>query len=35
VCLTSAPGIGLVTAAWLLVGTLNFALGTDPAGLTA
>src|SRR5205823_14759562 len=24
-CLTSAPGIGLVTASWLLVGTLNFA----------
>src|SRR5215212_2143295 len=26
-CLTSAPGIGVVTAAWLLVCTLNFALG--------
>ena len=34
-CLTSAPGIGLVTAAWLLVGTLNFALGTGPEALTA
>jgi transposase len=34
-CLTSAPGIGLVTAAWLLVGTLNFALCTGPEGLTA
>src|SRR5215217_6148621 len=34
-CLTSAPGIGLVTAAWLLVGTLNFALCTGPDGLTA
>ena len=34
-CLTSAPGIGLVTAAWLLVGTLNFALCASPASLTA
>src|SRR5437763_2549195 len=34
-CLTSAPGIGLVTAAWLLVGTLNFALCTGPEALTA
>ncbi|HEY8598209.1 MAG TPA: IS110 family transposase [Thermomicrobiales bacterium] len=34
-CLTSAPGIGLVTAAWLLVSTLNFTLGTGPAGLAA
>jgi len=34
-CLMSAPGIGLVTAAWLLVGTLNLALGTVPAGLAA
>jgi transposase len=34
-CLTSAPGIGLVTAAWLLVGTLNFALCTGPESLTA
>ena len=34
-CLTSAPGIGLVTASWLLVGTLNFALCTGPDSLTA
>lgn len=34
-CLTSAPGIGLVTAAWLLVSTLNFALCTGPDTLTA
>lgn len=34
-CLTSAPGIGLVTAAWLLVGTLNFALASGPAALAA
>src|SRR5215217_2236551 len=34
-CLTSAPGIGLVTAAWPLVGTLNFALCTGPEALTA
>ncbi len=34
-CLTSAPGIGLVTAAWLLVGTLNFALCAGPDTLTA
>jgi transposase len=34
-CLTSAPGIGLVTAAWLLVGTLNFALCAGPEALTA
>ena len=34
-CLLSAPGIGLVTAAWLLVGTLNFALATSPAAVTA
>ena len=34
-CLTSAPGIGLVTAAWLLVSTLNFALCTSPDALTA
>ena len=33
--LTSAPGIGLVTAAWLLVGTLNFTLATGPAAATA
>lgn len=30
-CLLSAPGIGLITAAWLLVGTLNFALAAPPA----
>ena len=35
VCLTSAPGIGLVTAAWLLVRTLNFALCAGPEALTA
>jgi transposase len=34
-CLTSAPGIGLVTASWLLVGTLNFTLCTGPESLTA
>ena len=34
-CLTSAPGIGLVTASWLLVGTLNFAQCAGPASLTA
>ncbi len=34
VCVTSAPGIGLVTAAWLLVGTLNFTLCADPTALT-
>jgi transposase len=34
-CLTSAPGIGLVTAAWLLVSTLNFALCAGPESLTA
>ena len=34
-CLTSAPGIGLVTAAWLLVSTLNFTLCPDPTALTA
>ena len=34
-CLTSAPGIGLITAAWLLVGTLNFALCTGPESLAA
>jgi len=33
--LTSAPGLGLVTAAWLLVGTLNFALAVTPASATA
>ena len=34
-CLTSAPGLGTVTAAWLLVGTLNFALCAGPESLTA
>src|SRR5205823_3451301 len=34
-CLTSAPGIGLVTAAWLLVSTLNFTLCAGPTALTA
>ena len=34
-CLTSAPGIGLVTAAWLLVGTLNFAIAATPAAASA
>ena len=34
-CLTSAPGIGLVTAAWLLVGTLSFTLCAGPEALTA
>lgn len=34
-CLLSAPGIGLVTAAWLLVGTLNFALAAGPEAATA
>jgi transposase len=34
-CLTSAPGIGLVTAAWLLVATLDFSLGGGPAAATA
>ena len=34
-CLTSAPGIGLVTAAWLLVSTLNVTLCAGPDALTA
>jgi transposase len=34
-CLTSAPGIGLVTAAWLLVSTMNFALCAGPESLAA
>jgi transposase len=33
-CVTSAPGLGLVTAAWLLVGTLNFTLCAGPTALT-
>jgi transposase len=31
----TAPGIGLVTAAWLLVGTLNFSIAQSPEQLTA
>ncbi|HEY8600222.1 MAG TPA: IS110 family transposase [Thermomicrobiales bacterium] len=34
-CVASAPGIGLITAAWLLVGTLNFALCPGPESLAA
>ncbi len=34
-CLTSAPGIGLITAAWLLVDTRNFTLCAGPEALTA
>jgi transposase len=34
-CLTSAPGSGLVTAAWLLVGTLTFALCAGPEARAA
>jgi len=34
-CLTGAPGIGLSTAAWLLVGTLHFTRCTGPAALAA
>ncbi len=34
-CLTSAPGIGLVTAARLLASTLNFARCTGPEALSA
>ena len=33
-CVTSAPGIGLITAAWLLVSTLNFTLCASPTALT-
>ncbi len=33
--LTSAPGIGLLTAAWLLVATVNFTLGETPEAVTA
>jgi transposase len=33
--LLSAPGIGLVTTAWLLVGTLNFTAAQSPEQLTA
>ncbi len=35
VCLCSAPGIGLVTAAWRLVSTLNCTLCPGPTALTA
>ena len=34
-CMTSAPGIGLITAAWLLVSTLNFTLCSGPEAVTA
>ncbi len=34
-CLTSAPGIGLVTASWLLVGTRNFTPCTGPEALAS
>jgi transposase len=33
--LLTAPGIGLVTTAWLLVGTLNFTVAQSPEQLTA
>jgi len=33
--LQTIPGIGVVTAAWLLVATLNFTLSATPAGLAA
>lgn len=33
--LTSAPGIGLLTAAWLLVSTLNFTRGGTPEAVAA
>jgi len=33
--LTSAPGIGLLTAAWLLVATVNFTLGETPEAVVA
>lgn len=33
--LTSAPGIGLLTAAWLLVSTMNFTLCATPEAATA
>ncbi len=33
--LTSAPGIGAVTAAWLLVATVNFTLAPTPQALAA
>jgi len=34
-CLTSAPGIGVLTAAWLLVSTMNFTLCATPEAATA
>lgn len=34
-CLTSAPGIGVLTAAWLLVSTMNFTLCPTPEAATA
>jgi transposase len=34
-CLTSAPGIGVLTAAWLLVRTMNFTLCPTPEAATA
>ena len=34
-CLTSAPGFGLLTAAWLLVTTVNFTLCPGPEAVTA
>lgn len=34
-CLLSAPGIGVLTAAWLLVGTMNFTLCATPEAATA
>lgn len=33
--LWSAPGLGLVTTAWLLVGTLNFTIAQSPEQLSA
>jgi transposase len=33
--LLSAPGIGLITTAWLLAGTLNFTIAQSPEQLTA
>lgn len=33
--LLSAPGLGLVTTAWLLVGTLNFTIAQSPEQLSA
>lgn len=33
--LQSIPGVGVITAAWLLVATLNFSISATPAGLAA